>query len=510
MNTLCDAFLDALTVKSSSYVENIITAHVCKLPPDLEAGLQEVSKLQAQGSTQAELAIERICFLVDVNKLYDAALGLYDLHLALLVAEQSQKDPREYMPFLESLEAQPDLRMRYSIDDYLGRHEKALQDLADLNEFDEFKTYMVKYDLYDKAISICKHKDNNLHDVIRLYAEFLSRRSKHKDAAYAFEHLGDYRAASEAYRLALLWREALSCAMLASFGSDQLIELGTSLVESLTEVKDYDAAAVITLDYLKDIEGSARLFCRASRFPEAIRLATSEGRPDLLESVIDTGIVENQATSTDLLAECRSQLLAQVPRLQELRQRKLQDPSAFYGVEVATGDEVPDNVSLAPTDASTMGASLFTRYTKGSGTAATNMTRRSSKSGRRAERKRASGKRGTVYEEEYLVNSVRRLVERVNNINDEVYELVLALIRRFMRERARAVETAMVALVELCHESVRKVFGQGDAVEHAQATNRASFHDKNSCLTVENSLELPRLRAVPWVKPFARQPLLGG
>ena len=36
-------------------------------------------------------AIEHICFLADVNRLYENALGLYDLELALLVAQQSQK-----------------------------------------------------------------------------------------------------------------------------------------------------------------------------------------------------------------------------------------------------------------------------------------------------------------------------------------------------------------------------------------------------------------------------------
>ena len=35
--------------------------------------------------------MEHICFLADVNRLYDYALGLYDLELTLLVAQQSQK-----------------------------------------------------------------------------------------------------------------------------------------------------------------------------------------------------------------------------------------------------------------------------------------------------------------------------------------------------------------------------------------------------------------------------------
>lgn len=40
---------------------------------------------------QAEKAVEHICFLADVNRLYEHALGLYDLELTLLVAQQSQK-----------------------------------------------------------------------------------------------------------------------------------------------------------------------------------------------------------------------------------------------------------------------------------------------------------------------------------------------------------------------------------------------------------------------------------
>ena len=36
-------------------------------------------------------AIEHICFLADVNQLYDQALGLYRLDITLLIAQKSQK-----------------------------------------------------------------------------------------------------------------------------------------------------------------------------------------------------------------------------------------------------------------------------------------------------------------------------------------------------------------------------------------------------------------------------------
>ena len=41
--------------------------------------------------TEAEDALKFLLFLVDVNKMYDVALGMYDFQLVLLVAEKSQK-----------------------------------------------------------------------------------------------------------------------------------------------------------------------------------------------------------------------------------------------------------------------------------------------------------------------------------------------------------------------------------------------------------------------------------
>lgn len=167
---------------------------------------------------------------------------------------------------------------------------------------------------------------------------------------------------------------------------------------------------------------------------------------------------------TEMLAEMKAQLEAQVPRIRELREKKRRDPLAFYEGDPldGAGGEIPDNVSLAPTDASTAGGgTLFTRYTarsSGNDTLATDVSRRSSKNRRREERKRARGKKGSVYEEEYLVGSVRRLAERVESMREEVGRLVVGLFRRGMRERARAVESAMLEVVGLGRGCLWEVF----------------------------------------------------
>ena len=279
------------------------------------------------------------------------------------------------------------------------------------------------------------------------------------DAAY--EYLCDYASASEAYCLAHLWQESLSCANLVPLSETSLKSLARTLADSLIELKDYRSAATILLDYLHDVEAAARTYCRGYLYPEAIRILSSRTRSDLLEPIIDSGLAEGMAAMTELLAECKGQLNAQLPRLRELRIKKAEAPLQYYNEGDANeGLDIPDNVSLAPTDASTTGASLFTRYTdRTQGTAQTGATRRTSKNRRREERKRARGKKGSVYEEEYLVASVGRLIERVNSVGDEVGRLVMGLMRRSMRERARAVEQSMSEVLEMCKGCIGEVFG---------------------------------------------------
>lgn len=237
--------------------------------------------------------------------------------------------------------------------------------------------------------------------------------------------------------------------------------LATTLVE---ENKDYISASQIYSEHLHDIPTAARLLCRGSRFSDASRLLTFNGVQSLVPEIVDSGLADAMGTMTDLLADFRSQLQAQVPRIGELRIRRIQDPLAYFGGDPAMADgaggvDIPDNVSLAATDASTLaGKSMFTRYTGQTSSGKTTTSRQSSRNRRKEERKRARGKKGTVYEEEYLVNSVRRLIERVSSTVPEVENLVDSLLRRGMRERAAAIERAMSEVLKLCGETQEEVF----------------------------------------------------
>ncbi|KAH1989616.1 hypothetical protein KXV33_008924 [Aspergillus fumigatus] len=471
VNRICDAFLATLEKRMDTNLHNLVTAHVCKSPPDLEAGLQLVARLREQSPEQAEDAIEHMCFLTDAHRLYDHALGLYDLELTLLVAQQAQRDPREYLPFLRKLQQLPEDRRRFEIDNYLGRWAKALKHLHALNAYDEIRVYVIKHELYKEAIDLFKYQPEQLRDITHIYADFLHDHSKYKEAGIAYESLSLYEDAYKCYHLAHLWRESLYCALMVPLSEADLTAHALALTTTLTEEsRDYVSAAQIHAEHLHDIPAAARLLCRGSRFADATRILTLHGKKDLIPEIVDTGLADAMGATTDLLADFRSQLNAQVPRIRELRERRAADPLAYFGGDPTTDDlgvDIPDNVSLAPTDASTLaGRTMFTRYT-----GKTASSRHTSKTRRREERKRARGKKGTVYEEEYLVNSVRRLIERVNSTVPEVETLVDALLRRGMRERAVAIEKAMQEVLKMCAQSREEVFG---ALEQNESEKNAA------------------------------------
>ncbi|KAF7905108.1 uncharacterized protein EAF01_005629 [Botrytis porri] len=526
VNKICDAVLEVLKTRTATNLQNIITSNVCKNPPALDDGLLVVAQLMKEDEAMADKAVEHICFLADVNRLYENALGLYNLDLALLVAQQSQKDPREYLPFMQNLQQMTELRRKYSIDDYLSRHTKALNHLHELNAFEELQKYTQKHALYKAALAIYRYNPEPLAVITALYAQYLESKSSYKEAALAYESLHNYAKAASCYLASgpSQWRETLFCALTGGadgnpMSGSALAELASTLYDALIESKDYYAAATIQLDYLSSLETACRTFCKGYFFADALHLIALKARPDLLESVIDPGLGDALASSTELLADCKAQLLAQVPRIRELRQKALADPLAFYEGERGGDGEIPDDISVAASSRVSTNRSLFTRYTgNGSvGTVGTGVSRATSKNRRREERKRARGKKGSVYEEEYLVASVGRLMTRVEDSRGEVERLVVGLVRRGMWERARAIEGSMVEVVALCKGCVGEVFGtadagagaNGNANEQAVAEGQEYRPVGGDAVYAESLQAAGRKKEAPHLSAFGKLTLLG-
>lgn len=75
-------------------------------------------------------ALEYVSWLVQPNKLYDVALTTYDFDLVTLVATQTQKDPKEYVPYLNELKAMDPVMMKYKVHLDLKQYDKAVKKLS--------------------------------------------------------------------------------------------------------------------------------------------------------------------------------------------------------------------------------------------------------------------------------------------------------------------------------------------------------------------------------------------
>jgi len=119
---ICDAIREELEKKDAKmYINTILTAHVVKSPPDYEAGLAHLLSLKGASAagprsmflplkgfaendqSLVEEAVKYIIFLVDAERLFDIALGMYDFSLVLLVAQHAQKVGSAHKDFTQFL-----------------------------------------------------------------------------------------------------------------------------------------------------------------------------------------------------------------------------------------------------------------------------------------------------------------------------------------------------------------------------------------------------------------------
>ncbi|KAG8908640.1 hypothetical protein FRB99_004928 [Tulasnella sp. 403] len=418
ISRVCDAIRLELEEKDlKKYVSSILTAHVVKTPPDLEAGLSLLLLLRETDPSLVEDAVKYIIFLVNADKLFDTALGMYDFSLVLLIAQHSpKKDPREYLPFLRELRDAGDQHglgyQKFRIDDYLKKYAKALQGLHEAGhaKFEEALAYVEKHRLYTEALVIWSDAPEEGKALLNLYGEYLFERREFRQAAIAFVRAHKPRRALVSYEKAYAWQELFALAVKEGITADELLALGTRVGEELASRKRFLEAGRVLLEYGKNIDEAVAAFVQGGEFPEADRICALHSRLDLVETILYPGSYETRDQISEDLQEMTEQLKKQSERLKELTEKKAMDPESFYNPD---NDKTNlQNVDVMTDAASTVGTT-FTRYT-----AAPSATSKKSKVSSKTRRKMArnKGKKGTVEEEEYILLSISKMPSRLEAV----------------------------------------------------------------------------------------------
>ena len=396
-------------------------------------------------TAKTDEALKFLLYMVDVNVLFDVALGTYDFDLVMMVAEKSQKDPKEYLPFLNRLRAMEPGYCKYSIDRHLKRWGSALEHLVELpDHFPECLALVEEQRLHKQALALLAGGSDQYKQVCRSYATYLKSKRYHEEASYLLERAGYLGEACEAAAEALAWRRAGSLAVRAGWGPEQRAELGRGLVERLEGAGRGQEAAAILREWLGDGEEGVAVLARTQQWEEAVSRAREGGREDLLETHVRPALLERRQVLEVSVATRSKQLGELVARLEVVRRSRA-------GAMEEGGDEEDDR-NLEDAD-------LFSETTSVGGGASTVRTRstlqtratsrsKSSKTRRKADRRLYSTKEGSSHEDLGIMAEVHELVTGLVMLRLEVGLLLRGLAELMVEQGAAELQGAVQELLE--------------------------------------------------------------
>ncbi|KAK9715761.1 hypothetical protein RND81_06G187500 [Saponaria officinalis] len=448
----------------------ILTTLARSEPPALEEALARIKvtrDLELSGSNDkrrscypsAEEALKHLLWLSDSDAVFEAALGLYDLNLAAIVALNAQKDPKEFLPFLQDLESMPPLLMQYKIDLHLRRYEKSLKHIVAAGEAyhsDCMALLKSQPQLFPLGLQLCTDLKKRS-QIYEAWGDHLVGEKCFEEAAATFLCCSCLEKALKAYRACGLWGEVMTVAGLLKLGKQEVLEIAHELCEELQAVGKPGEAAKIALEYLGDFNSAVSLLIKAREWEKALRIAFLSENDDLIVEVKDA-IVECASLLVGEYEEGLEKIGKYLTRYLAVRQRRLLLAAKLRSEEHSINDIDGDTVSESSSNFSGMSA-----YTTGTRrTSATSVTSSTLSRAKESKRKKNRGKirAGSPGEEMALVDHLKGMA-LTSGAKHELKSLLSTLLMLGMEGTARKVQHisesfqfSQMAAVKLAEDSI--------------------------------------------------------
>ncbi|TWW55443.1 Elongator complex protein 1 [Takifugu flavidus] len=458
VDVVCDALRRTMeTLDQNKYFLSILTSHVKKTVPELEIALQKVHELRVKppespGSVSAEEALKYLLFLVDVNDLYDHSLGTYDFDLVLMVAEKSQKDPKEYLPFLNMLKSLEQNYQRYTIDKHLKRYRKALQHLSKCGDgcFPEALQLVKEQKLFAEALRLYPADSPHYRALSCAYAEHLVEGRQAEQAGLLLWRCGELTSALQAFVSCSSWRNAICVAQQIPLPPEHLALLARDLAVKLSEQRRHAEAAVLLDQYAKDCEEAILALITGACWEEALRLIYTHNRQDITETNLKPALLDAVGAQNAFLDAQVATFTRHRSRLAAVREHKAKARLDMLDEE---GLDCPD-AELYSEASSVMTTSKYSHSNS-------RISSRSSKNRRKAERKKLSLKEGSPMEDRALMYALSELVTTVDKMREEVSDLLRALVLFQYHRQAEALQLAFQEALQMMEAAVPEVWPEG-------------------------------------------------
>ncbi|EDO27313.1 predicted protein, partial [Nematostella vectensis] len=187
IDTVCDACREALqNLGKEKYLLSILTSYAKKTEPELETVLSIIRDLKnKQADTSlgvtSEEALKYVLFLVDVNQMFDVALGMYDFQLVLMVAEKSQKSTKRRK---NRSDANNNCCKRHMTRTVIPSSKRDLRvwSKPGSEHFHELVTLVKEKSLYKEALKLYSKTTKEYQDISICYGKHLFEKKKYEEA----------------------------------------------------------------------------------------------------------------------------------------------------------------------------------------------------------------------------------------------------------------------------------------------------------------------------------------
>lgn len=356
----------------------ILTTMARSDPPELEEALVRIKRLREEEMNQliqedgmnqsmenlsAEEALKHLLWLSDSKSVFNAALGLYDLHLAAMVAANSQGDPKEFLPLLQELEKMALPLMKYTIDHKLQRFEGALRNLAAAGSSHFNRCLELIRDhpnLFPIGKQLFKAEPERM-AVLEAWGDYLLAEERFEDAAAAFSSCSQLHKALGAYRAGGLWQCVLVVAGVLGYAQEEVLRLAHELCEELQALGRPGDAARIALEHCKDPEDAVRLYIEAREWMEAVRVAYMCEEANLLDQ-IQSAALECASSFTTDFQEGLEKVGKYLARYLAVKQRRL---LLEMKLKMGSPEDVEDDAA-SDVSSHVSGMSVYTTGTRSS------------------------------------------------------------------------------------------------------------------------------------------------
>ncbi|PAA65398.1 hypothetical protein BOX15_Mlig033516g1, partial [Macrostomum lignano] len=418
----------------------------CRLSAWVKLGrMDRALQLLAGGPVDLlDAGFRHLLYLADVHGLYNCALGTYDLELALLVAQRTRRDPKDYVSLLQQLDGMGELERRGVIDLQLARYPLAVANFTACGLEHRFETALRLAKERRLFATACLRLDRDRQPdwyqrLSTAWASELKNSGQMEWCGLVNYQAGLYTEAAEAFKAALCPEMWLAAALLAAAAGSNVLEKEAHGMAARLCESGRHADAVLLLSSLRPDPAAPVAITGPSAFSAAldgclwqrcellIAQAASQSEAAELRSTLIEAARQAVEREADDAANDAAQFAEQRDRLIRLRtEREARaagggfDYSGQQGRQQRAGAVGPDD------DAFSDAGSTVSRASSASLTSASSGTR---KSRRKAKRKleTAGAKPGHPLEELGLLNSLADCLARRSRRQTQARQLCAAL-----------------------------------------------------------------------------------